>query len=170
MTYYQIVRQFIRSLRNLDAILGKAMAHAEERKFDVNNLFSARLFPDMLPFAAQIRIACDAAKTAAAGLTGKEAPRHEDNETTFVDLRGRIAKCVTYLETLTAEDFARTTPDMVIQIPRPPGKGLVADEFALGRQLPNFYFHVVTAYNLLRQGGVPIGKADYFGPLDLRDL
>ena len=86
--YYLTVRQFIRTLKNLDTILEKATRQAEARKFDVNNFCASRLFPDMLPFVAQIRIACDTAKGTAANLAGVEAPRHEDNETTMADLRG----------------------------------------------------------------------------------
>jgi uncharacterized protein len=161
--YYLAVRQFARSLRNLDAVLEKAIKHAEARKFDVNNFMQARLYPDMLPFVAQVRIACDNAKAAAANLSGKEAPKHEDNETTFADLRARIAKCLAYLDTFTAADFQRTTGQTLIT--HRPGKVLQADEYLFGRQFPNFYFHVVTAYDLLRHGGVEIGKSDYLGPL-----
>lgn len=167
--YYLAVRQFARSLKNLDALLEKAQQSAKTRNFDVNNFISARLYPDMLPFAAQIRIACDTAKFAAAGLAGKENPKHEDNETTVEDLRGRIAKCVSFLDSFRAEDFSRTTPETVCKLARPEGKGLKAEEFLFGRQLPNFYFHVVTAYDILRQGGVTIGKTDYLGSLNLVD-
>ena len=167
--YHLCIRQFAFTLRNLDGIMAKAQQYAQARKFDVNNFCTARVFPDMLPFATQIRIACDQAKTAAANLSGREAPRHEDNETTFEDLRGRIGKCLAYLDTLTAQDFERTTPDTVIKLARPLGKGLRANDYLLSRQIPNFYFHVTTAYNLLRQGGVEIGKSDFLGPLNLVD-
>jgi uncharacterized protein len=169
MTYYLAVRQFALTLRNLDAILDKARAYAEARKFDVNNFCGARLFPDMLPFIAQVRIACDHAKNAAANLSGNEPPKHEDNETTFDQIRGRIAKCLAYLDSFSPKDFDKTKPDTVIKIPRPPGKGLRADDYLLGRQIPNFYFHVATAYNLLRSGGVEIGKTDFLGPLNVVD-
>jgi hypothetical protein len=167
--YYLAIRQFARTLKNLDAVLEKAQQHAEARKFDVNNFVGARLYPDMLPFVAQIRIACDHAKSAAAALSGKEAPRHEDNETTFEQLRGRIGKCLGYLNTLTAKDFEATNASTVIKIPYPPGKALHADEYLFGRQIPNFYFHATTAYDLLRQGGVEVGKADFLGSLNLLD-
>src|SRR3954464_7189993 len=119
MDIYPVIKQFGRTLRNLDAVLDKAVKYAEARKFDVNNFCSARLFPDMLPFLAQIRIACDHAKSAAALLSGKEAPKHEDTETTFEELRGRIAKCLAYLDTFTAEDFARTNAQTVVKLARP---------------------------------------------------
>ena len=167
--YHKTVRQFVRTLKNLDAILEKATAHAQQRKFDVNNFCTARLSPDMLPFLVQVRIACDHAKTTAALLAGKEAPKHEDNETTMEQLRARIAKCVAYLDTLQESDFAATKSDTVIKLTNPAGKTLLADEYLLGRQIPNFFFHVTTAYALLRQGGVELGKKDFIGPLNLRD-
>jgi hypothetical protein len=168
--YYLAIRQFARTLRNLDGLLEKATAHAQARKFEVNNFLSARIAPDMLPFASQVRIACDTAKATAAGLAGKEAPRHEDNETTVEELRGRIGKCLAYLDTFTAADFERTTPQTVVKIPRPPGKGLRAEEYLFGRQIPNFYFHATMSYALLRHGGVDLGKTDYLGQLDLVDV
>src|SRR3954463_5163259 len=116
METYRIVKQFGRTLRNLDAVLEKATKYAETRKFDVNNFMTARLFPDMLPFVTQVRIACDNAKAAAANLSGKEAPKHEDTETTFVELRARIAKCLAYLDTFTATDFERTTAQTLIKL------------------------------------------------------
>ena len=169
MHYFLAVRQMMRSLRVLDSILDKAAKHAEARKFDVNNFCSARLFPDMLPFLAQVRIACDIAKATAANLSGKDVPRHEDNETTFADLRARIAKCVGVLETFTADDFARTKATTMVRLPNKPGKAIAADEYLFARQIPNFYFHVTTAYDLLRHGGVDIGKNDFYGPLDFVD-
>jgi uncharacterized protein len=169
MPYFLAVRQFMRSLKNLDAILDKATKYAEARKFDVNNFCAARMFPDMLPFLAQVRIACDSAKAAASNLSGKEAPKHEDTETTVAQLRERIGKCLAYLETFTAEDFTETATRQ-IKLPNRPGKALSADEYLFGRQLPNFYFHLVTAYDLLRAGGVEIGKGDYLGPLNFFDV
>jgi len=168
--YHFAIRQFARSLKNLDGFLEKAQAHAKARNFDVNNFMGMRLAPDMLPFSAQVRIACDNAKAAAANLSGKENPKHEDNETTVEELRGRIAKCLAYLETFRAEDFARTTSETVCKLTYPKGKGLKADEYLYGRQFPNFYFHVTTAYDLLRHGGVELGKNDYLAGLNLIDV
>ena len=170
MDIFPVIRQFGRTLRNLDAVLDKAIKHAEARKFDVNNFCGARLFPDMLPFVSQIRIACDQAKSAAANLSGKEAPKHEDNETTFVELRARIGKCLAFLDTFTAADFERAKPDTMVRLPNRPGKAIAAEEYLYARQIPNFFFHVTTAYDLLRHGGVEIGKADYLGTLGFVDL
>jgi uncharacterized protein len=169
MHYHLVVRQFARSLKNLDAVLEKAIKHAEQRKFDVNNFCSARLYPDMLPFVAQVRIACDTAKATAANLSGKDAPRHEDTETTVAELRARIAKCLDYLDPFSARDFEGAAGRQ-IRLPNRPGKALAADEYLFARQIPNFYFHVTTAYDLLRHGGVELGKADYLGPLAFVDI
>ena len=170
MNSYLIVKQFARTLRNLDAVLEKATKYAEARKFDVNNFCTARLFPDMLPFVNQIRIACDHAKSVAANMSGKEAPKHEDTETTMPELRARIAKCVAYLDTFTAADFERIKPDTMIRLPNRPGKAIPAQEYLYARQLPNFFFHVTTAYDLLRHGGVEIGKNDLLGTLGFVDV
>lgn len=165
--YHLAIRQFARSLKNLDAILGKAVSHAEARKFDVNNYCGARLAPDMLPFASQVRIATDMAKAAAANLSGKDAPKFEDNEKTLEELRQRVQRCVAYLEGFSPADFAQVTSQTIVKIPFPRDKALPAEEYLFARQIPNFFFHVTTAYNLLRQGGVEIGKNDFIGPLEL---
>ena len=170
MDSYRIVKQFARTLRNLDAVLDKATKYAETRKFDANNFLTARLFPDMLPFVNQIRIACDHAKGVAANMSGKEAPKHEDNETTMAELRARIAKCLAYLDTFTAGDFERVKPDTMIRLPNRPGKAIAAEEYLFARQIPSFFFHVTTAYDLLRHGGVEIGKSDYLGQLGFVDV
>jgi len=167
---FQAIQQFAVSLRNLDAVLAKAEAHAKARNFDVNNFLTARLAPDMLTFVRQVRIACDHAKSAAQALSGKEMPKHEDNEASFEDLHGRIAKCLALLDGLTAADFAAVKPDEIIKMPNRPGKGMRAHDYLWRRQIPNFYFHVTTAYALLRAGGVEIGKNDFLGPLDIVDL
>lgn len=165
--YYLAIRQFARSLKNLDTILGKAVSYAEARKFDVNNFVALRLFPDMLPFAAQVRIATDMAKAAAANLGGKEAPKFEDNEQTVEELRARVRRCITFLESFSESDFQNVSDKTIVKIPFPAGKALYAEEYLFGRQIPNFFFHVTTAYNLLRQGGVEVGKLDFIGSLDL---
>jgi uncharacterized protein len=167
---FQAIQQFAVTLRNLDAVLAKAEAHAKARSFDVNNFLTARLAPDMLTFVRQIRIACDHAKSAAQALSGKEMPKHEDNEASFEDLHGRIAKCLALLDGLSAADFAATKPDTIVKMPNRPGKGMRAADYLWRRQIPNFYFHVTTAYGLLRAGGVEIGKNDFLGPLDIVDL
>lgn len=167
--YYLAIRQFARTLKNLDSVLIKADDYAMSRGFDADNFVSARLAPDMLPLVAQVRIACDNAKSAAANLSQKPAPKHDDNETTFDELRARIAKCLSFIDGLSEADFAKTSADTVIPLVYPAGKALRAEEYLFARQIPNFYFHIVTAYDILRQGGVPLGKSDYLGELDLID-
>jgi hypothetical protein len=165
--YYLTIRQFVRTLKNLDALLDKATQHAKSHNFDVNNFCTSRLFVDMLPFPAQIRIACDMAKAAGANLAGKEAPKFEDNEATVEQLRERIAKTIAFLDTLSEKDFEKTNAQTVVKIPFPQGKALTADEYLIGRQVPNFFFHVTTAYDILRHGGVPLSKNDFIGALNL---
>lgn len=167
--YYLVIRQFARTLKNLDACLAKAEKYATGRNFDVNNMVQARLAPDMLPLVAQVRIACDNAKTAAANLSGKPAPKHEDTETTFEELHARIGKALAFIDTLTEADFAKVTPEQPIKLQYPPNKALRAGDYLVGRQIPNFYFHVATAYDILRANGVDIGKSDYLGDLPLLD-
>jgi hypothetical protein len=168
--YYLMIRQFARTLTNLSGVLEKAERYAKGRNFDVNNFITARLAPDMLPFSRQVQTACDTAKMAAANLSRKEAPKYEDTEKSFEELRGRIAKTVAWLDALTEQDFASTTPDKLCRLHYPQGKGLRAQEYLLARQIPNFYFHVTTAYAILRHGGVDAGKTDYLGPLDFVDV
>src|SRR3954464_2885513 len=126
--YYLVIRQFARTLKNLDACLAKAERYAEARSFDVNNRVNGRLGPDMLPFVAQIRIACDNAKAAAANLSGKPAPKHEDTEKTFEELHGRIAKCLAFVDGLTEADFANVKPETPVKLQYPPNKARRAND------------------------------------------
>jgi uncharacterized protein len=167
--YFAIVQQFQRTLRALDAILGKAVQHAEMKQFNPDNFCTARLAPDMLPFTRQIQIACDSAKRAAATLAGKEAPAHPDTEQTMAELRERIQKCLAYLATLRAEDFAAVGAKTVVKLPNPPGKAMYAEDALLARSVPNFFFHTTIAYALLRAGGVDVGKLDLLGDLPMFD-
>ena len=163
--YFAVIQQFQRTLRALDAILGKAVLHADAKKFNADNFCTARLAPDMLPFTRQVQIACDSAKRSAAALTGKEAPPHEDNEQTVAELRQRIQKCLAYLGTFKADDFAKVTAKTVVKLANPPGKAMCAEDALFSRSVPNFFFHVTVAYALLRAGGVDIGKLDFLGDL-----
>ncbi len=167
--YFEAVQQYIKSLNNLDSILTKATQDAEARKFDVNNYLTARLAPDMFALGKQIQIACDMAKAGASSFAGKEAPKHEDVEKTLPELQERIRKCVAYLKTFQKSDFADTSDEQKIKLTHPPGKFMRAQDALLSRSMPNFYFHIVTAYALLRQGGTPIGKKDYLGELNILD-
>ncbi len=154
---------FIHSLGNLSAILDKGLAHATQRKFDPAVLLAARLAPDMFPLTRQVQIACDVAKHAIARLAGQDAPRFEDNETSFEQLRARIARTLDYIKSVPASALVDSeTRD--IKVPA----GERTFEFkGLGYLqrwvLPNVFFHVTTAYAILRHNGVELGKGDFLG-------
>jgi hypothetical protein len=150
-------------LRNLSHCMGKAEASAAARKFDVNVLVQARLAPDMLPFASQIRIACDAAKLAAARLGGLDAPKFADDETTFAQLQDRIARTLDFLATVPADAIDGTEDkDITFPVGRDGTTRTMKGEAYLKHWvLPNVFFHVTTAYALMRHNGVDLGKVDY---------
>ncbi|MEK8031376.1 DUF1993 domain-containing protein [Ideonella sp. DXS29W] len=153
---------FRTGLANLDHCLAKAEANAAARKFDPNVLVGVRLAPDMLPFAAQIRIAGDAAKLAVARMAGIEAPKFEDNESTFAELRERIAKTQAWLETISpAQLDGREDVDITFPVGRDKTRTMKGEAYLKHWALPNFFFHVTTAYALLRHNGVDLGKSDY---------
>ncbi|HXU52737.1 MAG TPA: DUF1993 domain-containing protein [Casimicrobiaceae bacterium] len=164
ISMYQVsVPRFIHTLGNLSKIFDKAEAYAEQKKLDPSVLPNARLYPDMLPLTAQVQIACDAAKGAAARLAGIPIPAFEDDEKTIADLKARIDKTVKFLETLKpAQIDGSEDKELVIKVggKDTPYKGMT---FLLGRSIPNFYFHVTTAYDILRHNGVDVGKRDYIG-------
>jgi hypothetical protein len=163
--YDASIPTFLHTLRSLKAILEKAVAHAEARKFDPNVFVSSRLYPDMLPFSRQIQIASDAAKGAAARLSGTEPPKFEDNETTMAELIARVTKTIDYLEGFKAAQF-EGDDNRVITIKSPRMTlNFTAVNFVRHWALPNFFFHTTTAYALLRHGGVEVGKQDYLGPV-----
>ena len=154
---------FTHVLGNLSAILEKGTALAAAKKFDSAVLVTSRLAPDMLPLARQVQIACDTAKKGAARLAGVEAPPFEDNEKTIEELRTRIAKTIDYLKTLPASAF-EGAEERDIKVPAGERtlefKGLAYVQRWI---LPNLFFHVTTAYNILRHNGVEIGKRDFLG-------
>ena len=157
------VGQFVPMLRNLAEILDKAVASATARKFEPAVLATGRLAPDMLPLTRQVQLACDFAKNSAARLAGQDPPKFEDNETTFPELSARIDKTLAYLATLPGSAIDGTE-DRDISIPlrerKLEMKGL---PFLQRWVLPNFYFHVVTAYDILRHNGLEIGKDNFMG-------
>lgn len=168
MLYDISVPQFTKVLQNLSAMLNRAAAHAEARKYDVEVVLNARLAPDQFNFIRQVQIACDTAKLGVSRITGKEAPAFEDNEKTLADLKARIEKTVAYLGTITEADFTGGGERRVTQ-PRWQGKYLTGQEFALQHMVPNFYFHVTTAYAILRHNGVDLGKKDYLGAMPYKE-
>ncbi len=167
--YAKVIEQLIKTLTNLDGILVKATGYAEMRGFPVDHFMTARLAPDMLPFWRQVTIACDVAKGIGAGLIGQDPPKFEDHEQTFAELRQRIAKTVAYLQGLPRARLDAVTAEQSVRIAYPPGKAMHAQDAIWSRAVPNFFFHVTTAYGLLRSGGVPIGKSDYLGELHVFD-
>ena len=156
---------FTRMLGNIGGWLDKAEAHAAAKKFDTSVFLASRLAPDMLPFTRQIQFACDAAKFGVARLAGVEAPKFEDNETTFAELRVRIAKTLDFIQSVPASQIDGTE-DKDVVVPRRDGPITVKGEtFLKTMAMPNFYFHLTTTYALLRHNGVDLGKSDYLGKL-----
>lgn len=156
---------FVRMLHNLETVLDKGAAHAAARKIDPTVLVNARLFPDMFPLSGQVRIAGDFAKGAVARLTGNEPPKYEDNEATFDDLKARIAKTIAYVESFKAEQFAEAATRTVTMKMRGEDKSFDGTTYLANIVLPNFYFHITTAYDILRHNGVELGKRDFTGPV-----
>ena len=156
---------FTRMLNNLLRWLDKAEAHAAAKKFDAGVLLAARLAPDMLAFTKQVQIATDTAKFCMARLAGVDAPKFDDNEASLADLRARIRTTIAFVESVPASkvDGSETRE---VTIPRRDGPITMTGEAYLTRYaLPNFFFHVTTAYALLRHNGVELGKPDYLGLL-----
>jgi hypothetical protein len=168
-SYYADVLQAAKMLKNLESWLDKAEAHAKQKKYDPAVLLQARLAPDMYPLTRQIQGACDGAKFLAARLSGQEPPKHPDSEQTLEELRTRIHTVLAYLETFKQSDFAGAET-RVVPLGFMPGKGLLAGDFLREMNLPNTYFHLCMAYAILRHNGVDLGKIDFIGSLNLREL
>jgi hypothetical protein len=164
LTVYEAsVPRFANILRNLSTILDKAEAHVEARKIDPLALMQARLFPDMFAFARQVQTACDSAKGAVARLAGVEIPKHEDTEKTFPELKARIAKTLDFIESVDRARLDGAESREVTLKFRGQDTKFGALQFLFGFAYPNFYFHVSTAYAILRHNGVELGKPDYIG-------
>jgi len=162
VSMYQVsAPRFVNMLKNLSAILDKAQAHAEGKKIDQAALVNFRLYPDMFPMKRQVQIACDTAKGAVARLAGVDVPKHEDTEETFAELKARIAKTIAFVESIKPSQIDGSE-DKNIHLKLGPRevdyKGM---QYLLGHALPNFYFHVTTAYDILRHNGVELAKRDY---------
>lgn len=161
--YQASVPVFIRTLNNLVGILEKGATHAETKKIDPSVLVNSRLFPDMFPLARQIQIASDIAKRGVAQIAGIEAPKFEDNETTFAELIDRIQKTISYLDTFKPEQVDGSEEKTItLQMPNNT-LSFQGMPFLLYFVLPNVYFHVTTAYDILRHCGVEVGKQDFLG-------
>jgi uncharacterized protein len=162
--HYEIIGQMKKQLGQLDKWLEAAAAHADTKKFESSVFLGLRLAPDQFTFARQVQAACDTAKVAASRLSGKEAPTHSDTEATLTELRARVESVVSYLNGFTAKDFEGASTRVITQ-PRWEGKTMTGADYFLEHALPNFYFHLTTAYALLRHNGVSVGKRDFLGTL-----
>ena len=159
--YQTSVPRLANMLKNLSAILDKAQAHVEARKIDPAVLINSRLYPDMLPMKSQVQIACDTAKGVVARLAGVEVPKHDDTEQTFAELKARIAKTLDFIQTIKpAQIDGSEEKNIHLKLGQREVdyKGM---QYLLGHALPNFYFHVTTAYDILRHNGVELAKRDY---------
>ena len=161
--YQASAPRFANTLKNLSAIVDKAQAHANAKKIDPRVLTAARLYPDMFPLSRQVQSACDTAKGAVARLAGVEVPVHEDTEQTFEELKTRIARTITFIETIQPAQVDGSEDREVVLKFRSGEVKLKGMQYLLGQALPNFYFHVTTAYDILRHNGVEVGKRDYIG-------
>ena len=149
------------SLRALDGILRKAEAHCEARRIDPSVLVNSRIAPDMHPLRRQVGMTCDHAKFIAARLSGMNAPRFEDNEQTFAELRERVAKTLAFLETVPEAAFEGAEAKTISLKAGPRELTFLAPVYLASFAVPNFYFHMATAYNILRHSGVELGKRDF---------
>jgi len=161
--YHVSVPMFLHSLGALSNVLTKAEAHAAERKIEPSVLANSRLAPDMFPLKRQVQLATDHAKGAPSRLAGREIPSYEDTEETFAELHARIAKTRDYLGTFAEADFEGAEDRPIVIKGRQRDLNFTGLEYLQHFALPNFFFHVTTAYDILRHKGVEIGKRDYLG-------
>jgi hypothetical protein len=157
------VPALLQGLKGLKTVLAKAQAHAEAKKLDPNALLQARLYPDMFTLVRQVQIATDFAKGAAGRLAGAELPVFEDVETSFEELQARVAKAAAFIEGLSAPAFEGSETRQVSLNRRGEVVSFTGKDYLLLQALPNFWFHVTTAYAILRHNGVELSKSDYMG-------
>ena len=156
--------QMKKQLGQLDRWLDAAAAHADSKKFDSKHYAGLRLVVDQLPFSFQVQAVCDTAKLGASRLTGKDAPSNADTEQTIDELHARVRGTIAYLDTVGEKDFADSAKRSITQ-PRWEGKTMTGEDYFREHVQPNFFFHLTTAYAILRSNGVPIGKRDFLGAL-----
>ena len=161
--YQASIPVFVRMLTNLSAILDKAQAYADAKKFDSAVFLPMRVFPDMLPFSAQVQIACDAPKLFCARATGVEAPKFDDKEASIAELKERIAATVAYLKSIKPEQLDGIEDKDITFQSRGKDRTLKGQAYLLHLATPNLYFHIATAYGILRNSGVEVGKMDFLG-------
>ena len=162
--YSASVPVFVQILGGLDAVLAKTEAHVAARKIEPDALLRARLFPDMFALTRQVQVACDFAKSVSARLAGVNVPAYDDSEQTFPELRERIARTLAFIQGLDAGQFAGSEGrEIVLRPGTPKERKLDGQAYLLAYGLPQFFFHVTTAYALLRHNGVELGKKDFMG-------
>src|SRR6266487_6510062 len=161
--YQASTPRFAAMLRNLSTLIDKAEAHCGAKKIEPAALTGARLFPDMFAFTRQVQISCDTAKGAVARLAGVEIPKHEDTEETFAELKARIAKTVDFIQSIKPAQVDGSEEKNIHLKLGPREVDYKGMQYLLGFALPNFYFHVTTAYDILRHNGVELAKRDYIG-------
>ena len=162
MSTFETISQFSRMLKNLGRWLQAGTEHAQKKNFNPDVLLQARLAPDQFALVQQVQAACDAAKYASAYLSGQKAPSHPDTEKAMSELQARIQTCTAYLDTFEQANFAgaeerRVAPAWM------EGNSVRGDHYLTRLSVPNFYFHVTTAYDILRHNGVELGKRDFIG-------
>ena len=164
LSMYQVtIPVFIRMLNNLLSILTKASHYAEAKKIDPAVLINARLAPDMFALARQIQIASDTAKGCGARLAEMEIPSYADTETTFEELHERITKTIQFLKSINKDKFNGCEDRQIVLKVRGKEIHFSGQDYVLSFVIPNFYFHVTTAYDILRHNGLEIGKMDFLG-------
>jgi len=162
--YQASVPVFLRMLANLTNVLDKAMAHVAAHKIEPAALLNARLYPDMFPLVRQVQLACDFAKNTSARLAGVELPKFDDTETSFKELKARIARAVEFLKTLKPAQIDGTEEKEITYLIGGQPTTFKGQQYLFNSGLANFYFHVTTAYAILRHNGVELGKRDFLGP------
>jgi len=162
--YQASVPVFLRMLSNLTIVLDKTMTHAAARKIEPAALLGARLFPDMFPLARQVQLAADFAKNSSARLAGIDPPKFSDTETSFEELKERIAKTTEFLNTLKPGRIDGTEEKEITFPVAGQPTTFKGQQYLFNSALPNFFFHLTTAYAILRHNGVEIGKRDFLGP------
>ena len=163
--YTLSVPVFVKMLTNLSAILDKAAAHADAKKIDPSVYLNSRLVPDMFPLKRQVQLASDFAKGCVARLAGQEPPKWDDDEASFADLKTRIARTIEFVNGFSAAQIDGSEDREITLQVRGDSVKTAGLPYLAQRVLPNFFFHVTTAYALLRKDGVDIGKRDFVGPV-----
>ena len=161
--YQASVPRFVNVLGNLSNILDKALVFSEAKKLDPQTLPASRLYPDMFPLSRQVQIACDTAKALVCRLAGLDIPAYEDTEKTIPELKARIAKTIAFIQTVTPAQIDGTEDKAIVTKRGDKETHYKGMQFLLGHAVPNVYFHITTAYAILRHNGVELGKRDYLG-------